>query len=160
MSVQQTLSLSCKLSANHPNLSIRLLHAYVEPDRSMPIDLSPYTVEIGDVADPDGFDAMVQTIENAMNAVGDPGLMAFTPGQIISWLQFAQSGAATGQAPMWDGASYTPAAISLPTHYQLTLTTVISDDSSLRICSTGRSRSQRTCSPRPGASASAPAATT
>jgi hypothetical protein len=69
-------------------------------------DLSGYKVSNGETSSSSKFDSLVQTIEDALNALGDTSKTAWGAGQILALSQLSQSGAVSGHIPVWNGSAW------------------------------------------------------
>jgi hypothetical protein len=66
-------------------------------------DFSTYKVASAETSDATKFDAFVQAVQDALNAIGDTTKMNWSSGQIIALSQMSQSGASSARCPPGTG---------------------------------------------------------
>lgn len=74
----------------------------------MPADLSGSLLSTGEGSSTSKQNTLIQAIQDALNNIGDTSKMAFAAGAIFTLSQIKQSGATSGQVPMWSGTQWAP----------------------------------------------------
>lgn len=93
----------------------------------MSISLAAYKLALNEQSSTTKENGLIDTLQNALNNLGDPSYGAFVSGLIFDLAKIKQNGASAGQVPMWDGVKWAPTTPGGTAYIEIQTTTLGAD---------------------------------